>query len=144
MQKHLDNYLEAPDGAAKVLAHARLLLRLAHMYQTLAPAHLGNASHLANYKSGIIVIHAASGAIAAKLRQLGPTLAEGFSVRGIECSGVQVKVQVADFAKQSTTSSLKPISARSGQTLADLRNTLPDTPLRAALDHLLERAAIRG
>ena len=92
MQKTLENYLEATDCAEKILAHARLLIKLTHLYQKIAPAHLGQASTLANYKSGIIVIHATSGAVAAKLRQLAPTLADGFSKKGVECSGVQVKV----------------------------------------------------
>ena len=74
MQNSLEDFLEAPDGAGKVLAHARLLLRLTRLYQTIAPAHLAAASHLANYKSGIVVIHATNGAVATKLKQLAPTL----------------------------------------------------------------------
>ena len=65
MNYSLESYLDAADGAGKVLAHARLLMKLTHLYQEIAPPHLGQASSLANYKSGIIVILAASGAIAA-------------------------------------------------------------------------------
>lgn len=142
MQKTLEDFLEAPDGAGKVLAHARLLLRLARLYPTIAPAHLANASHLANYKSGIIVIHAASGAVATKLKQLAPTLSDGFSKRGIECNGVQVKVQARETGTQSRTSQQKPLSPQTGQRLAELRDTLPESPLRAALDTLLQRALL--
>ena len=90
MQKSLENYLEAADGAGKVLAHAKLLMKLTHLYQEIAPAHLRQTSSLANFKSGTIVIHAVSGAAAAKLRQLAPTLVDGFCKRGIECNGVQI------------------------------------------------------
>lgn len=140
MQKSLDDFLEAPDGAGKILAHARLLLKLTSLYQTIAPAHLAAASHLANYKSGIIVIHATSGAVATKLKQLAPTLADGFSKRGIECNGVQVKVQARETGTQSRTSPQRPLSLNASRSLRDLRDNLPESPLRAALQTLIDRA----
>ena len=141
MQNSLENFLEAADGAGKVLAHARLLIKLTHIYQEIAPTHLGQASSLANYKSGTIVIHAVSGAVATKLRQLAPTLAEGFSKRGVECNGVQVKVQARENIAQSTSSTQKPLSAKTSKGLEALRDSLPSSPLRAALATLLEHAA---
>ena len=143
MQKSLENYLEATDGAGKVLAHARLLIKLANLYQKIAPAHLSQASTLANYKSGIIVIHATSGAVAAKLRQLAPSLADGFSKKGIECNGVQVKVQAPEINTQSMTSTQKPLSIKTEQSLCELRDHLPQSPLRSALENLLARALIK-
>ncbi len=141
MQNSLENYLEAADGAGKVLAHARLLIKLTHLYQEIAPAHLGQASSLANFKSGIIVIHAVSGAVAAKLRQLAPTLADGFSKRGIECNGVQVKVQAHKIDMQSSTSTQKPLSLKASREIEGLRDSLPSSPLKTALENLLAHAA---
>ena len=141
MNHSLESYLDAADGAGKVLAHARLLMKLTHLYQEIAPTHLGQASSLANYKSGIIVIHAASGAIAAKLRQMAPTLADGFSIRGVECNGVQIKVQARKINAQSTASTKKPLTPRTSHTLESLRDTLPNSPLRTALETLLSRSA---
>ena len=141
MNYSLESYLDAADGAGKVLAHARLLMKLTHLYQEIAPTHLGQASSLANYKSGIIVIHAASGAIAAKLRQMAPTLADGFSIRGVECNGVQIKVQARKINAQSTASTQKPLTPRTSHTLESLRDTLPNSPLRTALETLLSRSA---
>ncbi|WP_153111907.1 DciA family protein [Propionivibrio limicola] len=142
MPNTLDDYLDTPDGATKVIAHARLLMKLAHLYQQLAPAHLAQSSSLANYKSGTIVIHANSGAVAAKLRQLAPTLTAGFIKKGIECNGVQVKVHTALTDRPLDTCTLKPLSAATSRTLDSLRETLPgDSPLRTALAHLLDRAA---
>ena len=143
MQKSLENYLEATDGAGKVLAHARLLIKLANLYQKIAPTHLSQASTLANYKSGIIVIHATSGAVAAKLRQMAPSLADGFSKKGIECNGVQVKVQAPEINTQSMTSTQKPLSMKTEQSLCELRDHLPQSPLRSALENLLARALIK-
>ena len=141
MSNSLENYLEAADGAGKILAHAKLLIKMAHLYQEIAPTHLCQASHLANYKSGILVIHATNGSVAAKLRQLATTLADGFSERGIECNGVQIKVQARNPVTQSRTSTQKPLSVKTFNTLLGLRETLPDSPLRAALESLLDRSA---
>ena len=141
MQKSLENYLDTADGAGQVLAHARLLIKLAHLYQDIAPVSLRQATRLANFKSGIIVIHAANGVLAAKLRQMAPTLVEGFLKRGVECNGVQVKVQAPESRIQSMTSAQKPLSARTAGELSGLRDALPASPLRSALDTLLARAA---
>ena len=141
MQKSLENYLEATVGAGKVLAHARLLIKLANLYQKIAPAHLSQASTLANYKSGIIVIHATTGAVAAKLRQLAPSLSDGFSKRGIECNGVQVKVQAQKSSMQSISSAQKPLTAPSRLALQELCDTLPDSELKLAIGTLIRRSA---
>ena len=141
MQNPLGIYLEAADGASNVLAHAKLLIKLSKLYQEVAPPHLRQASSLANYKSGIIVIHAASGAVAAKLRQLAPTLAGSFSKMGFECNDVQVKVQARQISKQSSTSTQKPLSTMASRELESLCTSLPPSPLREALQSLLTRAA---
>ena len=141
MQKSLENYLEAADGTSNALVHAKLLIKLTHIYQKIAPAYLGQASRLANYKSGTIVIHAASGAVASKLKQLAPTLANGFCKSGVECNVVQVKVKAYENIKQSSTSTVKPLSRKTSTDIESLRDTLPDSPLRGALDALLKRSA---
>lgn len=143
MPNTLQDFLEAADGAGNVLAHARLLLRLAYLYEQIAPAHLRQASKIANYKSGLIVIHATNSAVATKLRHLATTLAEGFSQRGVECNGVQVKVQAPEINTQSMTSTQKPLSIKTEQGLCELRDQLPQSPLRSALEKLLARALIK-
>lgn len=142
MHNLLENYLETADGAGSVLAHARLLIKLTRLYEGIAPAHLGQASRVANYKAGIVVIHAVSGAVASKLRQMAPTLAEGFSRKGVECTGVQVKVQAREEHKPARSSTQKPLSLRSSQELRGLSGSLPTSPLRSALENLLARAVI--
>jgi hypothetical protein len=137
-----EDFLDSEDGAGKVLPHARELLRLARLYHEIAPAYLSEASRLVNYKSGTVVIHAANGATAAKLRQLAPTLSDGFSGRGVECRGVEVKVRAPGFpATSRATQKPKPLSGRTFQTLENLRDSLPDSELRRALDTLIRRSA---
>lgn len=44
MPNTLQDFLEAADGAGNMLAHTGLLLRLAYLYEQIAPAHLRQAS----------------------------------------------------------------------------------------------------
>ena len=141
MNYSIESYLEAADGAGNVLAHARLLMKLTHLYEGIAPIHLGQASSVANYKSGIIIIHATSGAVAAKLRQMAPRLADEFSKRGVECNEVQIKVQARETHNQSRTSTQKPLSLNTSHELAGLAASLPASSLRSALETLLSRSA---
>jgi hypothetical protein len=139
--KTLEDFLDATDGAGKVLAHARELLRLSRLYQGIAPAYLSGASRLVNYKSGTVIIHAANGAVAAKLRQLATTLADGFSRRGVACRAVEVRVRAIEFQPQPASPRQKPLSGQTFQTLGGLRDTLPDSELRQAVDSLIRRSA---
>lgn len=138
------NYLEGTEGAAKVLAHARLLVRLAGFYQEIVPAHLGEASCVANYKSRVLVIHASNGAVATKLRQLAPTLANELSKRGLECASVLVRVQARPEHAAIPAPTQKPLSARTSQELTALRDSLPaSSGLRTAVEGLLASCAAR-
>ncbi len=141
MQKSLEHYLAESHAADKVLAHARLLVKLDTLYRKIAPSRLGQASHLANYASGVIIIHADNGAIAAKLRQLTPTLTSAFSRNGVECNDVQVKAQARENSPQSTGSTPKPLTRNTLSTLEALRDSLPQSPLREAISDLLSRSA---
>jgi len=142
MTDSVHSYLEGPEGAGKVLTHARLLARLAGLFQEIAPPHLGQASGLANFKSGIVLIHASNGAVATKLRQMAPTLVEEFLERGIECRGLQVKVQARARPAAVRAAAQKPLSIRTSQRLTALSESLPSaSPLRSALEKLLAHAA---
>jgi hypothetical protein len=141
MSDSLQTYLEAAEGAGKVLAHARLLVRLATFYQEIVPSPLGQASSVANCKSRVVVIHASNGAVATKLRQMAPTLVEAFTQRGFECTGVQVRVHAGVDREAARAPACKPLSLRTSQELAALSDSLPLSPLRTALENLVARSA---
>ncbi|MGB5010873.1 MAG: DciA family protein [Candidatus Dechloromonas phosphoritropha] len=141
MTNTLERYLDNDSGAGRVMAHARLLLDLARRFEKAAPAGLGEVAHIANYKSGKVVIHADNGAVATKIRQLSQRLCDELSKGGAECSGIEVKVQPRQIPRQSPTSTTKPLSAGACGALRSASENLPDGPLRKALDTLLARAA---
>lgn len=142
MQASIENFLNSAGGASSVVAHARLLIRLQNFYRKLAPSYLSESSTVANYKLGIIVIHADNGAVAAKLRQMATTLAGDFSRFGVECNGVQIRVQASQPLEKPRPQVHRPLSARAGGTMSELAKTLPVGSLKSALEQFLDRVEI--
>lgn len=139
MQTPLEHYLDSADAAGKVMAHARLLLKLSRRYEAVAPAGLARVSRVANYKLGKLVIHADNGAVAAKLRQMSTSLCSLLSKAGVECNLVEVKVQPREIPYQSSASKPEPLSRKASATLRDIAERLPAaSPLRVALDKLVK------
>ncbi len=141
MSNVLEHYLDNDAAAGKVMAHARLLLKLARRFEAIAPAGLARVAHVANYKSGKIVIHADNGAVATKIRQMSQRLSAELSYGGAECTGIEVKVQPRQIPCQSMASTMKPLSERACGALQSTSEKLPDGPLRKALDALVASAA---
>ena len=141
MYKGPEQYLDSDAAASRVMTHARLLLKLSRHFDAIAPAGLRDAAHVANYKSGKIVIHADNGAVATKIRQMSQRFCDELSKRGAECIGIEVKVQPRLIPIQATPSTQKPLSATACGVLRSTTEKLPKGPLREALDKLLQRAA---
>lgn len=136
-----EHFLDRDPNAGRLLGHARLLLKLSRRFEAIAPAGLRHAAHVANFKSGKIVIHTDNGAVASKIRQMSQRLCGELSKGGAQCIDMEVKVQPRQNLYQSTTSTQKPLSAKAFGSLRGVTETLPEGPLRKALSHLLERAA---
>lgn len=141
MYKGPEQYLDSHAAASRVMTHARLLLKLSRYFEAAAPAGLRHSAHVANYKSGIIIIHADNGAVATKIRQMSQRLSDELSRRGAQCTGIEVKVQPRQIPYQSTTSTQKPISEAACVALRCTTEKMKKGPLRDALDQLLNRAA---
>jgi hypothetical protein len=143
MYKAPEQFLDSDAAAGRLMAHARLLLKLSRRFEAVAPAGLRYSAHVANFKSGIIVIHTDNGAVASKIRQMSQRLCDELSKGGQECNGMEVKVQPREIPYQSTSSTQKPLSAKACGVLKTATDNLPPGPLRQALETLLLRAATR-
>ena len=141
MTNGLEHYLDNDAAAGRVMAHARLLLRLTRRFEAVAPAAVAHAARVANYKSGKIVIHADNGAVATKIRQMSQRLCDELSKGGAECSLMEVKVQPRQNPYQTRTSTPKPLSGKAFGVLQATAENLPEGPLRKALTTLLQHVA---
>lgn len=140
--RSLDAYLNSADGLARLSAHAGRLVKLQRVFEKIAPPYLATSCRVANYKLGKVVIHAESGAVAAKLRQMIPSLVSEFSLEGSEVTEIQVKVQPSHAAPQHNKLILPGVVGASAKSdLHRLAEQLPeDSPLKAALERLVKHS----
>ena len=138
--RSLEDCLEADGGLSRLTGHAARLLRLRKLYESAVPRPLARGARVANLKLGKLIIHADNGAIAAKLRQIIPTLVEAFRKNSAEVTGIEVKVQPrADRGPVIPNASHAPIGDRAKQGLTSLAESLPEnSPLRGALKHFVK------
>lgn len=97
---------------------------------------------MANLRLGKILIHAANGAVAAKLRQVEPRLTGVFRYVAPEVTGIDIRVQPrTETVLAQKVRTAASIGLRQKQALTSLADGLPDeSPLRAALKRLVDRA----
>lgn len=134
-----EHFLQRDGGSAQVLAHARLLLKLSRRFEAVAPAAFRHAARVVNYRSGVIVIHAENGAVAAKIRQMSRRLCDELSRGGAECNDIEVKVQPRQSPFQSRSLLQKGLSGAALASVGALAADLPAGPLREALGRLAQR-----
>jgi len=125
-------FLNQADGIAPLMPQARRLIELREILAALLPESLARYCSIANYKQGKVVIFAANGAIAAKLKLMLPTLSEQLSKRGIEVTGLEVCVQPLASDSQVVEKSAK-MSVEAASGLARLCEQLPDSELKITL-----------
>ena len=143
--RSLADCLNADAGMARLSAQAGHLLKLKRLYERAIPAALARHGRVANVKSGNIIIHAQNGAVAAKIRQLAPRLAEVFRREGVDLNEILVRVQPSTLVSAERNTQIRSsIGEEAKQGLTTLAQKLPqDSPLRKALDRFVERAELR-
>lgn len=93
MAKSLQEHLVTGGSMARLVAHADRLRLLQHQLEATLPAALRPYARVANFRLGKLSIHADNGAIAAKIRQLGPRIASQLSNQATEITQIGVRVQ---------------------------------------------------
>ena len=117
-----------------------MLMALQKLYQQIAPAALLPYSRVVKLESQTLTLSANNGAIAAKLRQIAPTLTKMFQNGGCEVTGIQVRVQVT-FASPAKSGVRPMLSGVSRNRLDELAKGLPDSPLKHALQRLARKSS---
>ena len=137
--RSLQEHLVSGDHLARLASHAQRLLQFQHSLEASLPAALAPHVRVANFRLGVLFVHAANGAVAAKVRQLGPRIANELSIKGVKITQIEVRVQ-AGIQKSPKQKHQRPAlpGSRQKQGLTALARGLPaDSPLRSALDRLL-------
>lgn len=138
----LTDHLAGNETFTRLADHAERLRRLQTLLEAVLPINLAPAAHVANLKRGKVIIHADSGAVAVKLRQLAPRLTAGLVQQGLEVSGIEVRVQPSGrISPPQRKIHPQKLGIQAKRSLTSLVSGLPDgSPLKAALERLLRSA----
>lgn len=139
----LGRFLDRAPELAALSAHAQRLMELQRIFVAVVPGYLADSSRVANWRLGLLVLHANNAAVATKLKQLANTLRTAFLRQGMDVNEIQVKVQPLRQAKVIHQPGPVPkIAAPVKDSLSALSQTLPpDSPLKLALIRFLTRSA---
>ena len=139
--RSLNECLDKDQTLARLTAHAGHVHALQQLFARAVPAMLRAGCRVANYKAGVVVVHAENGAIASKLRQLAPTLGGVFNSAGEQVTEIRIRVQPG---LMHTTPGKAPSAAMLGtagrSSLQRLRDQLPQGPLKDSLERWLQRS----
>jgi len=117
----------------------RLESRLTTAVRRLLPRALADRVRVAEASPPALTLAVAAGAIAAVVRQRSPDLLAGLRRDGLHFTELRVRVQVkVEPAPNKTTLSIQRHRVDSAP-LRKLAATLPDGPLRAALERLTRK-----
>lgn len=137
--RRLTDYLDGSPELRGYRTQAHLLLSLQQAFARVCPADLARSSRVGIFRDGILSVWVDHGAVAAKLRQLIPSLMLGLRNQGVEVKGISVTVQVAWDDPPPLALERPPLSERALSALRQLEERLPDSPLKRAVASLTAR-----
>lgn len=141
MTQLIQRFLGTGDALARLKDHAARLMRMQALLQQQLPPALASACSVANFKGETLVLLANGGAVAARLKQIAPSLVRQFAAAGLPVTTIQVKVKVIEAHGERRPPPQRMISESGSRSIEDFSATLPaDSPLRESLERLIRRS----
>lgn len=137
----LQSYLGSTAALAALTGRVEHVLELQRQWERVAPPVLAQACRVSGLQDRVLVLYASNGAIAAKVRQLAPTMLDKFQKRGVEVTAILVRVQARFLVPEQKPIKNLRIGSAGRENLRQLAERLEYSPLRQALERLLERHA---
>jgi len=147
MTAHKINFYLTTLGAAAdqqgLFAQANQLTLMQRAFVEIAPPQLSGYCTVGWFSEGSLTLYASSGAIAAKLKQISPSLLLKFNKKGYEVTAIRVAVQAHNHTTKTDNKVDKNlnISPVGMENLSQLAAGLPASPLKSAVESLLKRQA---
>jgi hypothetical protein len=137
--RSLQEHLASGDSMARLAAHAQRLLQFQRLLEAALPAALRPYARVANFRLGKLLIHAENGAVAAKIRQFGPSLANDLSNKEAKVTQIEVRVQARNRPSAPASQGRPTLPGlKQKQGLTALSRDLPEeSPLKGPLERLL-------
>ena len=133
----IGDLLGASDELKALSARTRRLRELQTLYLRSAPRELAMSSRVRNYRTGTLFIAADNAAVAAKLRQLAPTLLASIRETEAEITALRIEVQVGGAARERVQESRKTaLTPDAVEKFQKLSKRVEDPGLKSALARL--------
>ena len=132
-------YFDATPAVQSLVKQALRLIEMQRVFTEIAPKPLAQSGRVGRFARSTLLLFADNGAVAAKLKQLTPSLLVKFQKRGYEVTAIRVEVQPPP--RQAPPRKKIRLSGKAAGHLQELAGRLPVSPLRAALEGLLARAS---
>jgi hypothetical protein len=139
MATRIGDLLVANEELKALSSKTRRLRELQTLYLRSAPRELASASRVKSCKAGTLCISADNGAVAAKLKQLAPSLLNTIRKNDAEITGVRIEVQVGGTVSRAPTPRHKSLSPQALTEFETLAGKLNDNELKLALANLVRR-----
>jgi hypothetical protein len=138
----IDRFFSAEGDFQPVFEKMREIEALSKLLEAFLPPELAPLVRVANFKEGKLVILAANGAAAAKLRLLSESLGTHITKQRSQVNSVSVRVQPGTDEGAETAPKQARLTQAALQELVALYRRLPDSAFRKALKTLLDRHAL--
>jgi hypothetical protein len=135
----IGDLLVATDELKALSSRTRRLRELQTWYLRSAPRELAASSRVKSYRAGTLCISADNGAVAAKLKQLAPTLLTSIRKNDAEITGIRIEVQVGKIPSLPPSRSKKALSPQAVSEFDALARKVGDDGLKLALANLVRR-----
>ena len=136
--QNLGAFLAEADDIKPLMSQAKRLIELQRLLSISLPGSMAQAATVANFRQGKVVIHAETGAIAAKLKLLAPGLRDLLSKQWFEVTGIEVDVQPPRSSRGASAKTAK-LTAAASRELSKLASQLPDSELKSAILSICSR-----
>ena len=142
MTSPIDRFIDQADTRQALQVHAARLTRLEVLLQDCLPPNLSATCHVANLRQEELVVHADSGAAAAKLNQLLPSVLGALQQRGALVASIKVRVRPVEYRPAPPPPTERVVSPATRACMDELAASLPaDSPLTRALQRFVRRSA---
>jgi hypothetical protein len=125
----------------RLFDHVAALTAMQRVFSEIAPPRLAGHCALGGLSGGKLIIFARNGAIAAKLRQMTPSLLSKFQAKGYEVTAIRIAVQAHSTVYGDDARDGKRSMSEAGrESLRQLAMALPSSPLKTSVESLLQKA----
>ena len=132
--------LGASEELKTLSAGTRRMQDLQTLYLRSAPRELAGSSRVKNYRAGTLFVSADNAAVAAKLKQLAPSLLASIRKTEPQITGIRIEVQVSGAARERPRKpQKKPLTPEAVARFEALSKRVPNGGLKDAIARLVRR-----